>query len=554
VADVWCAGWFWDAAAGLPPSAGEFADMAAVVRGQRSSLPAAAIQARLMHVRRMAVEHRFFHWTLEFPEVFYQDDGAPLRRAGFDAVVTNPPWEMMRADSGTSEQRASERAPARAFLRFVRDSGLYAACDAGHMNLYQLFVERCLKLTRPGGRVGMIVPWGLASDHGSQTLRHHLLQRCDTDTIVGFENTAGIFPIHRGVRFLLLSTSPGTPTQAIRCHFGLRDPSVLDALGGGSVPDAGASGAGATASPIVFDPFARGPVQDGRAAGEGVSLSPAFLARTSGTLAAFPYLRSTRDQRLLERLCHLHPALGNPDGWGLSFGRELNATDDRHLMTGTEGGIPVVEGKHIGPFRVRIDAAARRVPDASCLPAELRAAVTRPRLAYRDVASSTNRLTLIAALIPPGAVTVHTLCCLKTVLPERQQTYLCAMFNSFVANYLARLWVTTHVGASIIARLPVPMPGVDTYGFTRLAELAVAIGRDLSNSEDLYVEAQAVAARLYGLNEDEYAHVLETFPLVDERVRQRCLQTCFDLFRTCFEPSCFEHNCFEPLDTRPPLR
>ena len=40
-----------------------------------------------------------------------------------------------------------------------------------------------------------------------------------------------------------------------------------------------------------------------------------------------------------------------------------------------------------------------------------REARRRSRLAYRDVASSTNRLTLIAAIVPPGVLTTHTLFC-----------------------------------------------------------------------------------------------------------------------------------------------
>ena len=48
---------------------------------------------------------------------------------------------------------------------------------------------------------------GLAIDHGSVALRRHLLSRADLDTLIGFENRRAIFPIHRGVRFLL-ATSP----------------------------------------------------------------------------------------------------------------------------------------------------------------------------------------------------------------------------------------------------------------------------------------------------------------------------------------------------------
>ena len=41
-------------------------------------------------VRHVAQEQRFFHWELEFPDVFRAG-------AGFDAVIGNPPWEIAQA-------------------------------------------------------------------------------------------------------------------------------------------------------------------------------------------------------------------------------------------------------------------------------------------------------------------------------------------------------------------------------------------------------------------------------------------------------------------------
>src|SRR5712692_4878486 len=44
--------------------------------------------------------HRFFHWELEFPEVFFDRYGQSRRSlAGFDAVVGNPPWIRQEAFS-----------------------------------------------------------------------------------------------------------------------------------------------------------------------------------------------------------------------------------------------------------------------------------------------------------------------------------------------------------------------------------------------------------------------------------------------------------------------
>ena len=48
---------------------------------------------------------RFFHWELEFPEVFFDVDGVPLDRGGFDAVIGNPPWDTLRASSASITTR-----------------------------------------------------------------------------------------------------------------------------------------------------------------------------------------------------------------------------------------------------------------------------------------------------------------------------------------------------------------------------------------------------------------------------------------------------------------
>ena len=50
----------------------------------------------------------------------------------------------------------------------------------------------------------------------------------------------------------------------------------------------------------------------------------------------------------------------------------------------------------------------------------------RPRLAYRDVAGATNQLTLIAALLPAGCVSTHTVFCLRTPIAARAISSCCA--------------------------------------------------------------------------------------------------------------------------------
>jgi hypothetical protein len=144
-------------------------------------------------------------------------------------------------------------------------------------------------------------------------------------------------------------------------------------------------------------------------------------------------------------------------------------------------------------------------------------------VAYRDVASATNKLTLIAALLPAGTVTTHTLFVLKTALDEEEQQFVTGMLNSFVANYMVRLRVTTHVTVSIVERLPLPKPSRESKEFMAVSTCARGLSRTPGDAK-VQAALQAAAARLYELDAAAFAHVLSTFPLVDERLREASME------------------------------
>lgn len=77
--DTWCALWFWPL------------DRIGEVPGPRS-LHAPSPAARET-VKALRDRVRFFHWELEFPDVFTEPG------AGFSAVVGNPPWEIQKPNS-----------------------------------------------------------------------------------------------------------------------------------------------------------------------------------------------------------------------------------------------------------------------------------------------------------------------------------------------------------------------------------------------------------------------------------------------------------------------
>src|SRR5262249_51485492 len=159
--------------------------------------------------------HRFFHWELEFPEVFFAADGERRPNGGFDSVVGNPPWGMGRADHGSAAHRSASREETAADARVHRDAGVDETQAERHAHRYQLFLERSVALTRTGGRIGLVLPSGLIADQGSARLRRLLFSRANVETIVGFDNKQAIFPIHRSVRFALMTAEAGIATKSI---------------------------------------------------------------------------------------------------------------------------------------------------------------------------------------------------------------------------------------------------------------------------------------------------------------------------------------------------
>jgi hypothetical protein len=85
--------------------------------------------------------------------------------------------------------------------------------------------------------------------------------------------------------------------------------------------------------------------------------------------------------------------------------------------------------------------------------------------------------------------------------------------HGYVANYLIRMRVGTHVSAAIIARLPVPKPDRRDPLFTAVAAAARLLAHGWNG--EAFAQLNAAVARLYGLTDAEFDHVVATFPLAD---------------------------------------
>jgi hypothetical protein len=103
-----------------------------------------------------------FHWELAYPEVYF--DGPERRgRAGFDAVIGNPPYEVL------SEKESGQ--DLKALRAFIDATPAYAPSQRGKNNLYKLFVCRALDLLADGGRLGFITPMAILGDDQAADVR-----------------------------------------------------------------------------------------------------------------------------------------------------------------------------------------------------------------------------------------------------------------------------------------------------------------------------------------------------------------------------------------------
>ncbi len=118
--------------------------------------------------QEIATERRFFHWEIEFPEVFRDKYGREKDNPGFDAVVGNPPYVSV-----TNIEPDFRNYLLRQFTTAT-----------GRFDLYITFAEQALCLLRKSGMFGFIQPIKFAIYANGKTLRDFLLGQTQIEQFV----------------------------------------------------------------------------------------------------------------------------------------------------------------------------------------------------------------------------------------------------------------------------------------------------------------------------------------------------------------------------------
>jgi hypothetical protein len=564
-ADAWCAAFFWPADANHSGDAPTFAE---VKRIEQS--PFAVSLFLRQEVQHIAEEQRFFHWHIEFPEVFSGSD------PGFDCVLGNPPWERIkleeeeffapRASEIARARNAAERKKLIAELpqtrpelyaayahalqqaerqsKFFRQSGRYSLTGKGDINIYSTFAETDRGLICQRGRTGFIVPTGIATDDSNKEFFGDLISRHALARLYDFENREDIFPGvgHGRQKFSLITL----------CSNG-RGPDMIDLL------------CFATRVDHLSEPDRH------------FTLMPEDFSLLNPNTRTLPIFRSKRDADLTRRLYRAAPVLVNESGsepispWSVRFTTLFHMSGDSHLFRtqaqlGVEGYtlggdgifrdtneqpvyVPLYEGKLFFQFDHRFatfeggpaedkarDTTEEEHRNLAYVPttrywvpkaeadAKLREWKEPWLLAFRDVTNATNERTFISTLLPRmGANHKAPL----LMIGQQYQQLMCCMLanlNALPYDYIVRQKLGgTSMGFFIVKQLPVLPPetyqqriGDETlvdWVTKRALELTYTshdmqpLARDLGYSGPPFIWNEVRRARLRGELDGLYAHL-----------------------------------------------
>jgi len=133
---------------------------------------------------------------------------------GFDVVLTNPPYKLLKANSNKYQDELSENKYAldiKEVIKFIRQNKVYNF-NQGTLNYYKIFLEEILEnYTKSDGKIGAIIPVTLLNDKQSELLRKRIINTYKLFKLYIIPEKNDFFPdISQAFCFFALNkTNPG---------------------------------------------------------------------------------------------------------------------------------------------------------------------------------------------------------------------------------------------------------------------------------------------------------------------------------------------------------
>lgn len=567
--------------------------LAAAVAAGEDPAPVLAGRPRLREMAALGADGVPFELVL--PEVFHPDGEG---RKGFDAVLGNPPWDAIQfkskeflaafnlaiLDAPTRRERTlvesqllADVSIAQLFAQYQEDFEEIKRCNdrlyqyqkviidgdlAGRqLDAFRVFMERNAQLLAQGGLTGVVVPSAFHANAGATGIRQLYLERMSLRCCLSFVNRRKLFEIHSSQKFAaVVARRDSTTTDGIACGFHWQELGQL------------------------FE-------TDGR-----LFYSLEFIRKTGGDYLSFLELSSEEDATAAGVMfTELFLSTVLEEG-AIRLGSECHMRNDSHRFTPSldilpagldsrdpdvttslieRGFLSLHEGKTYHQFDDHWEAPPRYLVAVTALvdkPAWLKAAC-HFRLAFRDIASSTNERTSIFALLPPGVVFGHTAPCEREPQNRRTASALAfqAVANSHPFDWSIRVKTASHVSLFILCACPFPALSANAERF--LSHHALRLSCNHAGYAPLWEEQlgeawheptpphtwpvlvgdearwalraalDAAVAQAYGLDRGQYAHVLSTFSHRSfPRAPELCLAAFDELQEIGLEAFCQKHD------------
>jgi Alw26I/Eco31I/Esp3I family type II restriction m6 adenine DNA methyltransferase len=402
---------------------------------------------------------------------------AASERRRWSAVVTNPPWELIKPDRRememlpedlrdgyVTELKALDRRLATDFPT-SQPSRRFAGWGT---NLSRVGTEVALRLTADQGVCGVVCPSSLLADSTTVALRRWLLEDFALTDATHYPAEARLF---EGVDMpcCTIVTMRGAKQNGMRLSRMAADHSVAD-----------------TAS---------------------IVLSDSWLRQRDYSI---PVEFGVKGMKLLRELDQ-HPRFARlemPTQDGLWAGRELDETNRASFTIGA-GSHPFVRSRHVHrlqpvePPSEFLDTSRRAVP----------ASVRYTRLAWRDIARPSQLRRIHASILPPGPVSGNSVSVAYFRDRSLQRTLaLLAVVSSLPFEFQVRsLLMTHHLSLSVMraARTPIFVPSL-------VEKLAKAAARCLAGDLGASAKLEVTAARAYGLSHTSWSSIASHFGLSEQ--------------------------------------
>jgi hypothetical protein len=381
-------------------------------------------QQSVVHAAAVADEKKFFHWELEFPEVFYgRQPGtlsavARLENAGFDAVVGNPPYDELSEHALGRELDEAD---------YFTHASEYRGLTTGRQNWYHFFIKRAVGLTHASGAHAFIVPMSLLGDQFTRPLRKWLI-------------TSG--------RFAKIEAFPQKDDPTRRVFFDAKLPTCIYVIRRGSTSEVFQMRTHPANLIDSNSPFYQPDI-------------PALYSIDPENLP-IPML-SGAGWSILRRLA-TDPKIGNLRDCGAAptSGEIVFNEQFRRYLTDEPNGTLILRGSHVQRWEI-VEEAKQGEPVYLKSEAYLKDAkpgskafhYKQPRVVYQECAAIDNWRRVIAAYLPAGHFCGHKICYFTDY--RCSPAALLAVFNSKLIDWVVTALSTNNsLPAYLIGSLPFP--------------------------------------------------------------------------------------------------